>query len=91
MLEYLFKMLAPEVVEPEKQKVKAEEFDRGDLIVKKLKPGDIIFTQTPNILYEMMRNVVGMQYDHVCVVINSHEGSSRATQPSTSARPGFPG
>ena len=35
-----------------------------------LQPGDIIFSRTNSNVYEMARKYIGMNYDHVAVVLN---------------------
>lgn len=37
----------------------------------KLLPGDVIFSRTDSSIYEMSRKYMGVNYDHVAVVINS--------------------
>jgi hypothetical protein len=60
MIEQLLRVLSPESISPENIRVNAIEFDRADNLCKSLQPGDLIFTRTPNFLYEIMRTVVGM-------------------------------
>lgn len=39
-------------------------------LMAKLRPGDVIFSRTNSLLYEVARKFMGMNYDHVAVVLN---------------------
>lgn len=43
-------------------------------VISQLQVGDCIFTKTNHSIYHGCRRFLNMNYDHVSVVINSHEG-----------------
>jgi len=45
-----------------------------------LMPGDVIFSRTNSHLYQAARNYMGINYDHVAVVLNPREGTAANIQ-----------
>lgn len=39
-------------------------------LTARLRPGDVILSRTNSLLYEIARKFMGMNYDHVAVVLN---------------------
>lgn len=60
LLERLLGYLSPESISPEKIKINVADYERADQISKLVEPGDLIFTKTPNNIYEMLRTMAGM-------------------------------
>ena len=72
-IEQILKWLSPESFSPEKIRVNAEDFEKADQTCTLIQPGDLIFTKTPGNLYEVLRMIVGMEYDHISVALSKKE------------------